>query len=313
MVTKSGSNRYSGSGSYFLRDDSLQANTWTRNKSTELIREQRRGAVQLQAVRLLGGRSGAGRARVKNKLFFFAAQEWVNYFAVQTNTATVPTAKMRSRRLQRAARPRTIGSFSGARTIINPATGVAFPGNIIPAGRLSPTGLALLNAYPLPTRVSGRGANNAIISSENPQDQRKDNIRLDYRLNDKNQFTYRYGKYNWTAVDAFRGTFAVARTDWDRPNTTQTASWTSTLSSKLINEFSFTNSLDEVFINVFRGTDAFSGASTASTIRTSSRRTRKSRTRSRRSPWTTSPRSTAARIRRRRAARSTPSTTRRPT
>ena len=29
-------------------------------------------------------------------------------------------------------------------------------------------------------------------------------------------------------MDAFRGTFPFARTDWDRPNTTQTASWTST-------------------------------------------------------------------------------------
>ena len=34
FVTKSGSNRYSGSGSIFYRDDSLQANTWTRNRST---------------------------------------------------------------------------------------------------------------------------------------------------------------------------------------------------------------------------------------------------------------------------------------
>jgi hypothetical protein len=31
FVTKSGSNRYSGNASYFWRDESLQANTWTRN------------------------------------------------------------------------------------------------------------------------------------------------------------------------------------------------------------------------------------------------------------------------------------------
>ena len=37
MVTKSGSNRFSGSGSYYLRDDKLQANTWTRNKSTNSL------------------------------------------------------------------------------------------------------------------------------------------------------------------------------------------------------------------------------------------------------------------------------------
>ena len=37
MVTKSGSNRYSGSASFFYRDDSLQANSWSRNRSTNSI------------------------------------------------------------------------------------------------------------------------------------------------------------------------------------------------------------------------------------------------------------------------------------
>ena len=82
-----------------------------------------------------------------------------------------------------------------------------------------------------------QGTANAIFSSDNPQDQRKDNIRIDYRLNNNNQITYRYSKYNWIAVDAFRGTFPFARTDWDRPNGTQNVNWTSTISPTLINEF----------------------------------------------------------------------------
>src|SRR5262245_49621560 len=36
MVTKSGGNRFSGSASFFYRDDQLQANTWTRNHSANL-------------------------------------------------------------------------------------------------------------------------------------------------------------------------------------------------------------------------------------------------------------------------------------
>ena len=133
-----------------------------------------------------------------------------------------------ARRLQRAARSRTTASSARAQIIRDPATGQPFPSNIIPANRLSANGLALLTAYPLPTPGFQPGTANAIINSDNPQDQRKDNIRVDYRLNANNSFTYRYGKYNWTAVDAFRGTFPFARTDWDRPNTTQTLSWTST-------------------------------------------------------------------------------------
>ena len=71
----------------------------------------------------------------------------------------------------------------------------------------------MLNTFPLPTPGFRQGTANLIMSSDNPQDQRKDNIRFDYRLNDKDQFSYRYGKYNWVAVDAFRGTFPYARTD----------------------------------------------------------------------------------------------------
>ena len=254
FVTKSGSNRFSGSGSYNLRDDTLQANTWARNRSPNSFENSGPAPFNFkQYAYAVGG--PIPLKQTKDKLFFFVAQEWVNYFAVQTNVAIVPTAKMRTGDFSELLDPNN--GFTGVRTIMDPTTGQQFPGNIIPANRLSPNGLAMLNAFPLPTPGFRQGANNVILNSENPQDQRKDNIRLDYRINDKNQVSYRYGKYSWTAVDAFRGTFPYARTDWDRPNKTMTASWTSTLSSTLINEFSFTNSLDEVFINVFRGTDLF--------------------------------------------------------
>ena len=61
FVTKSGSNRYSGNASYFYRDESLQANTWARNKSPNAIENSGAGAVRLQAVRLLVRRPDPGR------------------------------------------------------------------------------------------------------------------------------------------------------------------------------------------------------------------------------------------------------------
>src|SRR5262249_23145984 len=146
---------------------------------------------------------------MKDKLFFFGAQEWVEYKAVQTNTATVPTAKMRTGDFSELLDPNN-GFFSGARTIIHPLTGQPLLTNVIPTTRLRPNGLGMLNAYPLPTPGFRSGTANAIINSENPQHQRKDNVRFDYRLNPNNSIVYRYGKYNWTAVDAFRGTFPYA-------------------------------------------------------------------------------------------------------
>jgi hypothetical protein len=250
FITKGGSSRYSGSASFFYRDDKLQANTWARNRSPNATENSGASPFDYkQYGYALGGPIPGGM--FKDKAFFFAAQEWVNFFQVQTNSATVPTEKMRSGDFSELLSPAS-GFYSTAKIIRDPTTGQPFDGNIIPAGRLSPNGIAIMKLYPLPTPGYRSGTANAIINSDNPQDQRKDNIRLDYRINDKNQVTYRYSKFNWVSVDAFRGTFPFARTDWDRPNSTQNFNWTSTLTNTLINEFSYSHSLDQVFIGVFK-------------------------------------------------------------
>jgi len=249
FITKGGSSKYTGSASFFYRDDSLQANTWTRNRSTNAIENSGPAPFDYKQYGYAFGGPIPG-AKLRDKAFFFAAQEWVNFFQVQTNTATVPTALMRAGNFSELLNPNN-GFYTGARIIRNPVTGQPFENNIIPASMLSANGIALMKLYPDPTPGYRQGTANSIFNSENPQDQRKDNIRLDYRINDKNQITYRYSKYNWVAVDAFRGTFPFARTDWDRPNSTQNFNWTSTFTPTLINEFSYSHSLDQVFINVF--------------------------------------------------------------
>ena len=251
---------------------------------------------------------------LKDKLFFFGAQEWVNFFQVPTNTATVPTAAMRSGDFSELLDPEQ-RFFTGAGHHAIPQTGQPFPGNIIPAGPPESERHGDAERVSRCRRPgSGRARTTLIHISDNPQDQRKDNIRLDYRLNDKNQFTLPLLgiQLGWRSTRS-AATFPFARTDWDRPNQTQTASWTSTLSNTLINESSFTYALDEVFIDVFtRDATSTSAASTGinypvhlpgdkeipDKIPTITHRRR-------------SPRSTAGRIRRRRAVRFTPSTMRR--
>ena len=253
MVTKSGSSRYSGSASFFYRDDKLQANTWARNRSPNAAENS--GPAPFDQKQY-GYSFGGPIPKMTDKLFFFGAQEWVNYKAVNNNNAVVPTEKMRQGDFSELLNPSN-GFFSGARVINDPLTGQPFPGNIIPRDRLSANGLAILNTYPLPTPGYRSGSNNAILSSPNPQDQLKSNIRLDYRMNANNSFAYRYTRSNWVAVDSFRGTFAFARTDWERPNWTSTASWTSTLTNTLVNEFTYTYSKDVVKINVFTEDGAY--------------------------------------------------------
>ena len=108
-----------------------------------------------------------------------------------------------------------------------------------------------MNTYPLPTPGFQQGTANLIQTSDSPTDQRKDHIRLDYRLNNSNQFTYRYSGYNFVELAAFFGNFPFARRIFDRPNQTQTANWTSSLSNTWINEATYTYSKDNVFIDVF--------------------------------------------------------------
>jgi hypothetical protein len=247
FISKSGSSRYSGNASFFWRDESLQANTWTRNRSNNATENSGPAPFDQKQYGYSFGGPIPGEM-FRDKLFFFGAQEWVDFFQVSTNTATVPTMKMRNGDFSEL-----LGSnpfFSTPQIIRDPVTGQPFPNNVIPAGRLSPNGTGLLKLYPEPTPGYQQGTANAIFSSENPQDQRKDSIRLDYRLNNNNQFMFRFQRSNWAAIDAFRGTFPLARTTWERPNRTESFNWTSTIRSNLINEVTYTHSLDEVFIGV---------------------------------------------------------------
>jgi len=248
FITKGGSSRYSGSGSYFYRDDKLQANSWARNRSPNAVENGGPAPFDYKQYGYSFGGPVPGEW-FKNKLFFFVAQEWVNYYAVSNNTAVVPTEAMRNGDFSQLLGPNPF--YSTPQIVRDPTTGLPFPGNIIPANRLSPNGVALMKLYPLPTPGFQSGSSNAILTSDNPQDQRKDNLRFDYRLGNNHSFTYRYSKYNWVAIDAFRGTFPFARTDWDRPNMTSNVNWAWTISNNLINEASFAYSRDQVFINVF--------------------------------------------------------------
>lgn len=252
FVTKSGGSEFHGSLFAFVRDESLDANSWSRNSSPDP--DLNSGPAPFSYNQL--GFNVGGPVFIpgkfnesKDKLFFFVAEEWIRWRQFDTNTGTVPTAAMRTGDFSELLDPNN--PFYGESVVItDPLTGQPFPNNVIPSHRLSPSGTGLLRSYPTPTAGFQRGEDNWIAESENPRDTRKDTVRLDYRLNANNNMSFRYSYFDWKAVDAFRGTFPIARTDWDRPNTTMAASWTSTLTNTLVNEFTFGYSLDEVYINV---------------------------------------------------------------
>jgi hypothetical protein len=253
FVTRSGGNQLRGSVFEYYRDEKLDANSWTRNRST--LADQNTGPAPFSYHQFgfhIGGPVSIPERfnSSRDKMFFFLSQEWIRWRRFDTATNTVPTEKMRNGDFSELLGPNQF--FSSARIVRDPLTGEPFPHNIIPPERLSPNGIAFLRMYPLPTPGFQQGAANHIISGPSPRDSRKDTVRLDYRPTPANNVSVRYSHFNWKLVEAFRGGLPLARTDWDRPNATMGATWTSTLSSNAINEFTYGYSLDEVHVNVFR-------------------------------------------------------------
>ena len=83
FISKSGSSRYSGNASYLLSRRVAAGQHLGAQPQPGRDGEFRPGAVRLQAVPAT--RSAARSRRMfKDKLFFFGAQEWVDFFQVDT-------------------------------------------------------------------------------------------------------------------------------------------------------------------------------------------------------------------------------------
>jgi len=108
---------------------------------------------------------------------FFVGYQWTRNRNASTESALMPDLAERN------------GIFTSP--VLDPATGVPFPGNSIPQNRISPQARALLNFYPLPNFEPGGGYNYQIpIASPTHQDALES--RLSKTLNNKNQV---YGRF----------------------------------------------------------------------------------------------------------------------
>src|SRR5687767_6543346 len=138
LITKGGGNQFHGTLFGFLRDDSL-------NSTDFFLKRAGRPKAPLEYKNFGGNFSGP---IIKERVFFFWSEEWRREKRGYTLGARVPTAAER------------IGDFSGPRTgprprdpfragrcdepgTPNPNFDACFPGDRIPANRLSPAGLAI--------------------------------------------------------------------------------------------------------------------------------------------------------------------------
>ena len=180
VVTKSGSNSWKGSVWEFNRGDKFQAYNYfaprTRvNPQTSLTEIAPKPKLkQNQFGGALGGPIKA------DKLFAFGFYEGYRNTKGTTQNLLVPTAAQRS------------GNFAGGAAIIDPTTGAAFPGNVIPANRISPIATKLLTDFmPLPNS----GTNRYIVSPDVVDTRNQAGGRLDYRMSSKHSAL---GRFLWS-------------------------------------------------------------------------------------------------------------------
>ena len=159
---KSGTNQLHGSAWEFLRNDKLDAADYFLNASG-----QPRGAFKQNQFGVTAG----GRI-IRNKTFFFADYEGTRIRQEVPETGyTVPTQFERNSgftnfsdliTLQTGTRTDALGNTYPLGTIFDPATTVSigsgkylrtpFARNIVPASRIDPNALKLINLYPAPTQ-----------------------------------------------------------------------------------------------------------------------------------------------------------------
>jgi len=167
LTTKAGGNVLHGTGFEFLRNEAFNATNYFQ-AANAVKPDYRRN----QFGGMLGG------PLVKDQTFFFVDYQGQRQSIGRTVTSTVPTLLQRQ------------GIFTepiGGRVpvIYDPATTVGstrspFPGNVIPAGRIDPVALSLLQRYPLPT---ASGVANNFSRTENEVDNQDQwDARIDHKF-----------------------------------------------------------------------------------------------------------------------------------
>jgi hypothetical protein len=144
-VLKSGANQLRGNVFEFYRNSDFDANTWEFNRS---------GAPRQERKQHIFGATLGGPI-VKNKAFFFINYQGSRQDAPGFTTASVAPAAWRTGDLSSITTP-----------ILDPVTRLQFPGNQIPANRISPIARAILNDtanYPLPNRTVPGGVSGNFV------------------------------------------------------------------------------------------------------------------------------------------------------
>ena len=249
LISKSGTTQFHGSAGEYVRNAAFNANSWTRNHTAGQnyvpVFNYNNWNYNLSGPFYIPGKFNAD----KSKIFWFWGQDWIRYRFTDSSSQTVPTLAMRQGDFSALLDPTNF--FYGKKVTINdPTTGLPFANNVIPTSRLSKAG-NVLNAWPTPNLANPINGNQLWYTTAiHPQDQRKDTLKADFNLNDKQRLTFARMNYSFTEYVPLDGGTPFVPRSFIRPNQTNSLSHVWTLSPNKVNEIMVTASLDNVYIPV---------------------------------------------------------------
>ena len=246
IVTKGGGQRYAGTAYYFIRNEALNAANFFNNKAglNRAIYRFNYWGFNYGGPMPLPHFGEGGPALTKGKAFFFFNLEKPHTITPTDPVfVTVPTALER------------IGNFSQSRNssgalpiVLDPVTGVQFPGNIIPANRINSSAQNLLNYFPLPNSPIASNPGRYVFQRSVDVPKHSYLIRFDFKPTNNDNV---YFKAQWWTSDN-EGTATSGwpngangvdrwgiRSHYLYTDDGRSANWVHVFNSAVVNEFNF--------------------------------------------------------------------------
>jgi len=220
-VIKSGTNEIHGNAFEFMRNDKFDANSWENNRS---------GADKAELKQHIFGAT-IGGPLVKNKLFFFADYQGTDIKRPGGATASVAPDAWRTGDLS--------SLLSAGVTIRDPRTGQPFPGNRIPADRISPIARTLLADranYPSPNATVSGTAGNLTGTQELSTKNHQGDLKLDANLGPKDNAFLRFSIGDFESSASALVLPVALATSQISPTKSVAASWSHAFSPSAVNE-----------------------------------------------------------------------------
>lgn len=215
-VTKSGTNGLHGSVWEFVRNQILDATPFGASQTSPFKRNQFGFTI--------------GGPVIKNRTFFFGSYQGTR----QRSTPGIVSARVPNT----AERGGDLSEFFAPGSIIDPETGNPFPGNIIPADRISPIAAAMLEQL-IPNGNTTDPVTGVPLFTTTPAIPDDDNqylARIDHQISDNDHL---YGRFFWDreAVDSLSGNIP-SLADWQiiYNNINQIVNWGHIFSPKVYNQ-----------------------------------------------------------------------------